>query len=238
MALLLAMGAIAFVGAGCGGDNARRRFGREPGTAGHRPGRAAGQRGRAAGRRGRRQGRGRGREGRQEGREGRRLVRQGRQEGRGRVLRGPGRRQRRPPRPTPRQPTRTRPPRRPRARPSRPTSASREEEVAQAAARRDRAPGPPPGARRFRLGRPARWRGRTTASSIGSVSLPVKVFCWLGWKLPSSVGPPAIGCSAPWPNLGLRPHARAAGRRASQAKRARGRPPRATCGISSSSARA
>jgi hypothetical protein len=25
-----------------------------------------------------------------------------------------------------------------------------------------------------------------TASSIGSVNLPVKVFCWLGWKQPSS----------------------------------------------------
>src|SRR3954467_2426848 len=33
----------------------------------------------------------------------------------------------------------------------------------------------------------ARWK---TASSIGSVSLPVKVFCWLGWKHPSSTRPP------------------------------------------------
>ena len=30
-----------------------------------------------------------------------------------------------------------------------------------------------------------------TASIIGSVSLPVNVFCWLGWKQPSSSGPPS-----------------------------------------------
>ena len=29
-----------------------------------------------------------------------------------------------------------------------------------------------------------------TASSIGSVSRPVNVFCWLGWYEHSSVGPP------------------------------------------------
>ena len=30
-----------------------------------------------------------------------------------------------------------------------------------------------------------------TSSSIGSVSRPVKVFCWLTWKQPSTVGPPS-----------------------------------------------
>ena len=35
---------------------------------------------------------------------------------------------------------------------------------------------------------PQRARARSsTASSISGVSLPVKVFCWLGWKQPSSL---------------------------------------------------
>ncbi len=45
-------------------------------------------------------------------------------------------------------------------------------------------------------------RPQNTASIIGSVSLPVNVFCWLGWKQPSSTGPPSTVCSAPWPNRG------------------------------------
>ena len=41
---------------------------------------------------------------------------------------------------------------------------------------------------------PASVAARTnTASSIGSVSLPVKVFCWLGWNEHSSVGPCGAG---------------------------------------------
>jgi acetyl esterase len=39
-----------------------------------------------------------------------------------------------------------------------------------------------------------------TASSIGSVSRPVNVFCWLGWNDASSTGSP--GTSTPWPNRG------------------------------------
>ena len=39
-------------------------------------------------------------------------------------------------------------------------------------------------------GRAARWRARRKIrSSIGSVSLPVKVFCWLGWNEHRIVGP-------------------------------------------------
>ena len=41
-----------------------------------------------------------------------------------------------------------------------------------------------------------------TASVIGSVSLPVKVFCWLGWKQPSRVQRPR-SASAPWPKRGF-----------------------------------
>ena len=41
-----------------------------------------------------------------------------------------------------------------------------------------------------------------TASNIGSVSVPVKVFCWLGWYEHSSVRPPGSGCSARWPKRG------------------------------------
>ena len=42
------------------------------------------------------------------------------------------------------------------------------------------------GARRTRVGQLARAR-RKTSSSMGSVSLPVNVFCCLGWKQPSTV---------------------------------------------------
>ena len=57
---------------------------------------------------------------------------------------------------------------------------------------------------------------------IGSVSLPVKVFCWLGWKLPSRVQRPS-SASVPWPKRGLgrgvgTPIARAARRKPSQPK--------------------
>ena len=41
-----------------------------------------------------------------------------------------------------------------------------------------------------------------TASNMGTVSLPVKVFCWLGWYEPSSVRPPGRGLSAKWPKAG------------------------------------
>ena len=49
--------------------------------------------------------------------------------------------------------------------------------------------------------RRARSRRASTASSIGRVSLPVNVFCWLGWYVPMSVYGPTRA-SAPWPNLG------------------------------------
>ncbi len=41
---------------------------------------------------------------------------------------------------------------------------------------------------------------RSTSSSIAGVSRPVNVFCWLGWKHPSSGQRP--GASAPWPKRG------------------------------------
>ena len=41
-----------------------------------------------------------------------------------------------------------------------------------------------------------------TASNIGTVSLPVKVFCWLGWYEPSITSPPGSGLSTRWPNAG------------------------------------
>ena len=41
-----------------------------------------------------------------------------------------------------------------------------------------------------------------TASSIGSVSRPVNVFCWLGWNEHSSVGPPGTATSTPCPKRG------------------------------------
>ena len=41
-----------------------------------------------------------------------------------------------------------------------------------------------------------------TASNIGTVSLPVNVFCWLGWYEPSSVRPSGSGVSARWPKAG------------------------------------
>ena len=46
----------------------------------------------------------------------------------------------------------------------------------------------------------ARWN---TASSIGRVSRPVNVFCWLGWYEERSTSPEASRCSAPCPNDGL-----------------------------------
>ena len=50
-------------------------------------------------------------------------------------------------------------------------------------------------------------RRASTSSIIASVSLPVNVFCWLGWKHPSSVGARNVpdtflACSAPWANAG------------------------------------
>ena len=46
----------------------------------------------------------------------------------------------------------------------------------------------------------ARWN---TASSIGRVSRPVNVFCWLGWYEERSTSPEASRCSAPCANDGL-----------------------------------
>ena len=34
------------------------------------------------------------------------------------------------------------------------------------------------------------------------MSLPVNVFCWLGWNEHSSVTPPGAAASTPWPNRG------------------------------------
>ena len=51
--------------------------------------------------------------------------------------------------------------------------------------------------------RPASSRARaTTASSIGSVSRPVKVFCWLTWYEQRIVRPSPAGTSSPWANRG------------------------------------
>ena len=52
-----------------------------------------------------------------------------------------------------------------------------------------------------------------TPSSISGVSLPVNVFCWLGWKQPSRTNGPAR-TSAPWPNLERGRGAGCRGRRA------------------------
>ena len=49
--------------------------------------------------------------------------------------------------------------------------------------------------------RPARALGARTPRSIGAVSLPVNVFCWLGWNEPTIRYAPAPA-SAPWPNRG------------------------------------
>ena len=50
---------------------------------------------------------------------------------------------------------------------------------------------------------PATSRARAkTASSIGSVSLPVNVFCWLGWKLPMSGQRPDAAPDRPRPRFG------------------------------------
>ena len=53
------------------------------------------------------------------------------------------------------------------------------------------------------------------ASSIGSVSRPVNVFCWLGWNEHSSgrAQPRPSATSTPWPNRGRRPHPEVAARR-------------------------
>src|SRR3990172_1507363 len=66
--------------------------------------------------------------------------------------------------------------------------------------------------RPHRLGRPRDPRGpalaasrravENTCRSIGRVSLPVKVFCWLGWKLPRSAVPSGMAERAPWPKRG------------------------------------
>ena len=59
-----------------------------------------------------------------------------------------------------------------------------------------------PGVSSRRL-RPARTRARSnTASNIGSVSLPVKVFCWLGWYEHTTLRPSGHGASTPCPNRG------------------------------------
>ena len=66
-----------------------------------------------------------------------------------------------------------------------------------------------------RRARPRRSRARSnTASSIGSVSCPVKVFCWLTWYEHSdrcAAGPARPATSTPWPNRGPGPHAEHAG---------------------------
>ena len=41
-----------------------------------------------------------------------------------------------------------------------------------------------------------------TASSISSVRRPVKVFCWLGWKLAMTTGPLGTATSRPWAKRG------------------------------------
>ena len=62
-------------------------------------------------------------------------------------------------------------------------------------------------ARRSSCPEPARGRAAKTASIISSVSLPVNVFCWLGWKLPSSIGPPGrrVLGGVPEARLGTQP---------------------------------
>jgi hypothetical protein len=50
---------------------------------------------------------------------------------------------------------------------------------------------------------------------MGRVSFPVKVFCWLGWKLPTSTMPSGIAARAAWPKRGSgRGKGRPAARRA------------------------
>ena len=72
-----------------------------------------------------------------------------------------------------------------------------------------------------------------------AVSLPVNVFCWLGWKQPSSV-PGAGVASAPWPKRGRGRGAACRARRAGAARRPRrtrrGRRRPATSGSCASSA--
>src|SRR5215467_12536577 len=48
----------------------------------------------------------------------------------------------------------------------------------------------------------SRLASTNTAFSIGRVSLPVKVFCWLGWKLPRRITPSGMAACAVWPNRG------------------------------------
>ena len=59
----------------------------------------------------------------------------------------------------------------------------------------------PHGAGRGLASLSARARSRTS-SSIAGVSLPVNVFCWLGWNVPSSGSPAPSSKSAPWPKRG------------------------------------
>ena len=42
----------------------------------------------------------------------------------------------------------------------------------------------------------------STLRSIARVSRPVKVFCWLGWKLPKSTRPSGMRAVTPWPKRG------------------------------------
>ena len=60
-----------------------------------------------------------------------------------------------------------------------------------------------------------------TSSSIAGVSLPVNVFCWLGWKQPSSGSGRPRRSSAPWPKRG---RGRGAGRPPQRAQAQRGVP--------------
>ena len=70
-----------------------------------------------------------------------------------------------------------------------------------------------------------------TSSSIGAVSRPVNVFCWEGWKQPSSGSGPPSPKLAPWPKRGRGRGDRQAAQRAQRAaprprRRRRGRRPR------------
>ena len=53
-----------------------------------------------------------------------------------------------------------------------------------------------------RSARESRGHVSRTASSIGSVSLPVKVFCWLGWYEQTTYVPSGARTSTPCPNFG------------------------------------
>ena len=60
----------------------------------------------------------------------------------------------------------------------------------------------PSSALRCSFSEPTRRARVKTASSISRVSLPVNVFCWLGWNEQRSVRPSASPTSTPWPNFG------------------------------------